>query len=64
LALSYILSYNEISTVITGIRTAPQAEINSAGLRKLEKNDMELIERLGRTDFVELMKIIKQQETK
>ena len=64
LALSYILSYDEVSTVITGIRTAAQAEINSNGIIKLEKEDMELIERLGRTDFVELMKIIRQQETK
>ena len=62
LALSYILSYHEISTVITGIRTSTHAEKNSVGLIKLEKSDMDLIEKLGMTDFDELMTIIKQQE--
>jgi aryl-alcohol dehydrogenase-like predicted oxidoreductase len=46
LALSYILSYNEISTIIPGIRTAAHAESNTTGLVKLETADIELIEQL------------------
>ena len=62
LALSYILSYSEISTVIPGIRTAEQAESNTNGLVQLTKEDMKMIEELGATDFVELMDLIRQKE--
>jgi aryl-alcohol dehydrogenase-like predicted oxidoreductase len=62
LALSYILTYPEISTVIPGIRTARQAESNTNGLIQLTKEDMKFIEELGNTDFVELMDIIRKQE--
>ena len=62
LALSYILSYSEISTVIPGIRTAEQAESNTNGLVQLTKEDMKFIEELGTTDFVELMDLIRQKE--
>ena len=61
LALSYIISYPEVSTIIAGIRTAEQVQLNTAGLFQLEKEDMELIEQLGETDFVEVMKLIQQQ---
>ena len=61
LALSFILNYPEITTVITGIRTPNQAEINSKAIIALEKSDVDLIENLGKNVFVELMKIIKQQ---
>jgi aryl-alcohol dehydrogenase-like predicted oxidoreductase len=62
LALSYILSYSEVSTVIPGIRTAQQAESNTNGLIQLTKEDMKFIEELGNTDFVELMDLIRQKE--
>ena len=62
LALSYILSYPEVSTVIPGIRTAQQAESNTNGLVQLTKEDIKLIEELGATDFVELIDIIRQKE--
>lgn len=61
LALSYILSYTEVSTIIAGIRTAEQVQLNTTGLFKLENEDMRLIEKLGATDFVEVMKLIQQQ---
>lgn len=61
LALSYILSYPEVSTIIAGIRTAEQVELNTTGLFQLDKEDMEMIERLGETDFVSIMKLIQQQ---
>jgi len=61
LALSYILSYPEVSTVIPGIRTVAQAEQNTSGLFGLESKDRQLIEDLGAADFVTVMKLIQQQ---
>ena len=61
LALSYILSYPEVSTIIAGIRTAEQVQLNTTGLFQLDKEDMRMIERLGETDFVSVMKLIQQQ---
>ena len=61
LALSYVLSYDEISTVIPGIRTAAHAESNTAGLIQLEKADRELIEQLGTDSFISLMEMIQKQ---
>ena len=61
LALSYILSYPEVSTVIPGIRTPKQVRLNTEGLFELEKADRELIEALGTTEFVGLMELIRKQ---
>jgi len=61
LALSYLLSYPEVSTIIAGIRTSEQVHLNTTGLFQLEKKDMEIIEKLGKTDFVSVMKLIQQQ---
>lgn len=61
LALSYILSYSEVSTIIAGIRTAEQVQLNTTGLFKLDKPDIEMIEGLGQTDFTSVMKLIQQQ---
>jgi aryl-alcohol dehydrogenase-like predicted oxidoreductase len=61
LALSYILSYRRVSTIIAGIRTAEQVQLNTTGLFELEKKDIEMIEKLGETDFVPVMKLIQQQ---
>jgi len=61
LALSYILSYPEVSTIIAGIRTAEQVQLNTTGLFQLEKADAEMIENLGEKDFVAVMKLIQQQ---
>lgn len=61
LALSYILSYPEVSTVIPGIRTAEQVKLNTENLFQLAADDMQLIEELGSNDFVELMQLIKKQ---
>lgn len=58
LALSYILSHPEISTVIPGIRTAEQAERNTNGIKLLEKEDLKKIED---TDLDVVMTVIKQQ---
>ncbi len=61
LALSYILSYDEVSTIIPGIRTAAHAESNTTGLVKLERQDRNLIERLGSTHFTQVMEMIQRQ---
>jgi aryl-alcohol dehydrogenase-like predicted oxidoreductase len=61
LALSYVLSYPEVSTAIPGIRTTQHVEQNTKGLVQLEKQDLELIENLGATDFLPVMELIRQQ---
>ncbi len=61
LALSYILSYPEVSTVIPGIRTVAQAASNTTGIIKLEDADIAFIEHLGSTDFIPVMKLIQEQ---
>jgi aryl-alcohol dehydrogenase-like predicted oxidoreductase len=61
LALSYILSYNEVSTVIPGIRTPEQVKLNTEHLFQLDKEDMLFIEQLGTTTFAVLMELIRKQ---
>ena len=61
LALSYILSYPEVSTIIAGIRTAEQVQLNTTGSFQLDKEDMQMIEHLGETDFTAVMNLIQQQ---
>jgi aryl-alcohol dehydrogenase-like predicted oxidoreductase len=61
LALSYILSYTQVSTIIAGIRTAEQVQLNTTGLLSLDDADMKMIENLGTTDFVAVLKLIQQQ---
>lgn len=61
LALSYILSYPEISTVIPGIRTKTHVQHNTQGLFKLDAKDMVMIEQLGLNELVPVLDLIKQQ---
>jgi aryl-alcohol dehydrogenase-like predicted oxidoreductase len=61
LALSYILSYPAVSTIIPGIRTPGQALQNTSGLFKLLPEDRLLIEEWGRESFEGVMDLIKQQ---
>lgn len=61
LALSYILSYPEVSTVIPGIRTAAHVEANTTGLITLDPDDRQMIERAGTTSFVQVMELIRAQ---
>jgi aryl-alcohol dehydrogenase-like predicted oxidoreductase len=61
LALSYILSYPEVSTIIPGIRNPEQVSLNTEGLFQLAAGDRLLIEKLGSTSFVELMELIRKQ---
>ena len=61
LALSYILSYPEVSTIIAGIRTVEQVHLNTTGLFQLDSNDRLMIEKLGASDFVQVMDLIQKQ---
>lgn len=61
LALSYILSYPEVSTIIAGIRKAEQVQLNTTGSFQLDNEDIKMIEHLGETDFTAVMKLIQQQ---
>jgi aryl-alcohol dehydrogenase-like predicted oxidoreductase len=61
LALSYVLSYPEISTIIPGIRTPEQAKLNTEGLFNLQNDDRLFIERLGSADFISVMELIQKQ---
>lgn len=61
LALSYLLSYKEVSTIIAGIRTAEQVTLNTTGLFILEEEDRKLIETLGHTALPAIMDLIQRQ---
>ena len=59
LALSYILSYPAVSTIIPGIRSPQQARENSTGLFRLAPGDMEMIEEMGTKEISVLMNSIQ-----
>ena len=61
LALSYILSYPEVSTIIPGIRTAKHAEENTKGFVQLSPEDIRMIEELGKTELASVMDLIQKQ---
>lgn len=56
LALSYVLSYQEISTVIPGIRTADQIFLNTGGIKKLAIEDQQQLESLDFGILLEMMR--------
>lgn len=58
LALSFILSHPEVSTVIPGIRTPEQAKSNTQGLVQLDQDDVKFIESLN---FADTMNHIQEQ---
>lgn len=61
LALSYVLSYPEVSVVIPGLRTAGQVQENTKGLFTLEAEELQLIEGLGQQEMKALMELIRLQ---
>lgn len=61
LALSYILCYAGVSTIIAGIRTPEQVKQNTTGLFRLDDADLLMIEQLGTNAFSVVMKLIQQQ---
>lgn len=61
LALSYILSYSQVSTIIPGIRTVEHVAQNIDGLFSLEPGDKKMIEEIGKTSFAPVMELIQKQ---
>jgi aryl-alcohol dehydrogenase-like predicted oxidoreductase len=61
MALSFVLSYAGVSTVIPGIRSSGQVIENTTGLVKLDESDQELIESLGKTSLADLLSFIQKQ---
>ena len=61
LALSFILSYAPISTVIPGIRTAQHAIDNTTGIIQLDKEDIQLIEDTYTDYFEQALSLMQQQ---
>jgi aryl-alcohol dehydrogenase-like predicted oxidoreductase len=55
-ALSFVASHPEVSTIIPGIKTVEQAEENVKDIIALEKNDMDKIHSMYKSDFEQLMK--------
>ena len=61
LALSYVLSYAEVSVIIPGIRTKEHVTGNTTSLFRLATEDREMIENLGANEFVSTMDLIEAQ---
>lgn len=61
LALSYILSYPEISTIIPGIRTPEQVNLNTGYLVKPDETDKKYLQDLYVTDWLPVMDLIEKQ---
>ena len=61
LALSFILSFPEVSTVIPGIKTPQQAEWNARNVVTLKEADRQLLQRLYTDHFrADLMPLLEQ----
>lgn len=60
LALSFILAFDSVSTVIPGIRTEAQAAENTAGLVQLEKLDVDFLLSLYQSDWVEIVELMEK----
>lgn len=61
LALSYILSYEAVSTVIPGIRTAQHSIDNTTDIIQLKKDDVEIINKAFDTHFAVVVKAMEKQ---
>lgn len=61
LALSYILSYPEISTVIPGIRTPEHVALNTNHLVQLEEQDKQHLQQLYETHWLPVMEMMEKQ---
>jgi len=60
LALSFILSYSEISTVIPGIRTEQHVHQNTSGLKLLQKENRFFLEQLS-VQWETVVKLMEQK---
>ncbi|MBU1095708.1 MAG: aldo/keto reductase [Bacteroidetes bacterium] len=60
LALSFILNFAHVSTVIPGIKTADQVVLNCENIIKLTTEDFNKIKNLYKEEFLELIDMMKQ----
>ena len=61
LALSFILSFKEISTIIPGIRTPEHVVQNTAGLKQLKKENKEFLQSISETDWKHVVELMQKQ---
>jgi aryl-alcohol dehydrogenase-like predicted oxidoreductase len=61
LALSFILSYPSVSTVIPGIRTEEHVDQNTGGLQALDPADLQLLQSLSSSDWVPVLEEMEKQ---
>ena len=61
LALSFILSYPSVSTVIPGIRTEEHVVQNTSGLQSLDPSDLELLQSMSASDWVPVLEEMERQ---
>jgi aryl-alcohol dehydrogenase-like predicted oxidoreductase len=60
-ALNFILSFQEVSTVIPGIRTAKQVKQNAIDSRKLDASHFDYLQKMGETDWSPILKLMEKQ---
>jgi aryl-alcohol dehydrogenase-like predicted oxidoreductase len=60
LALSYILSYDAVSTVIPGIRTVQHVKDNTSGLVALQEQDVSMIENSFGVQFSDIVNAMEK----
>jgi aryl-alcohol dehydrogenase-like predicted oxidoreductase len=60
-SLSYVTSYDEVSTTIPGIKTPEQARMNTEGIRRLGAEDRRAVESLFQKRFGAVVEMMEQQ---
>lgn len=58
LAMSFVMSHNDITTAIPGIKTPEQAELNTNEIVRLEEEDIKYLHQMFDTDFNEIVKMM------
>ncbi len=61
LALSFIVSFDSVSTVIPGIRTPQHAIDNTKDIIRLDKNDVDYLKELYNSDWKEIVELMEKQ---
>ena len=61
LALSFILSFEEISTIIPGIRTPEHVLQNTTGMKSLSKENLEFLQSISETDWKQVVELMQRQ---
>lgn len=61
LALSFILSLKEISTIIPGIRTPEHVVQNTTGLKSVSRENLELLQSLSERDWKQVVELMQKQ---